>query len=502
MISKFKFLTPEFNEKNGKILLLIISFAFLAINTFFITKDFYLFSLLPILLILASLYLTALDVVFFITVFLTPLSFELVMEDFNLGISLPAEPMLIGILFIFIFKILYERTLSRKMLTHPVSLFIFIQLAWMLICTFTSQIPVVSTKYFFMQLWFIVPVYLFGQLIFVNKKKIYLFFILLAISITLTVIYTTINHALHGFEGKSGNWAMQPFYNDHTAYGAILAMMLPVVIGMAIKSNMGKFTKIYLGVASLFFFLGIFLSHSRATWLSLILAAGFYIVLVFKIKLRWIFLMAVFAFGLLYMNYNNIMMKLEKNKQDSSAHFVEHVQSISNIKTDASNLERINRWKAAFRMFNEHPMFGTGPGTYQFLYAPYQQAKDRTIISTNAGDLGNAHSEYITPLVERGVLGLVFFLLIIISVYTAGIRTYQRLKDKELKMIIAVILTGMFSYLMHGLMNNFLDTENASVIFWGFIAIIVRLSLYSQHENNNEENSQSKQFSEKNESIS
>ena len=78
----------------------------------------------------------------------------------------------------------------------------------------------------------------------------------------------------------------------------------------------------------------------------------------------------------------------------------------TNISTDASNLERINRWQAAIRMYEDHPVLGFGPGTYQFEYAPYQMSQEKTAISTNAGDRGNAHSEYIGPLSEEGLPGM------------------------------------------------------------------------------------------------
>jgi O-antigen ligase len=78
-------------------------------------------------------------------------------------------------------------------------------------------------------------------------------------------------------------------------------------------------------------------------------------------------------------------------------------------------------------MFEDKPVFGFGPGTYMFQYAPYQLNKDRTIISTNSGDGGNAHSEYLGPLSESGVLGLLTFLLIAISVIYTAVQTYMRL---------------------------------------------------------------------------
>ena len=56
----------------------------------------------------------------------------------------------------------------------------------------------------------------------------------------------------------------------------------------------------------------------------------------------------------------------EDLNKDSSDNLLKHITSISNISTDASNMERINRWKCALKMFVEKPVFGWGPGTYQF----------------------------------------------------------------------------------------------------------------------------------------
>jgi O-antigen ligase len=154
------------------------------------------------------------------------------------------------------------------------------------------------------------------------------------------------------------------------------------------------------------------------------------------------------------------------------------VQSISNISSDASNLERINRWASALRLFQERPIFGWGPGTYQFVYAPYQRAKEKTIISTNYGDMGNAHSEYIGPLSESGVLGMLTFIGIVITTIITGIRVYRRAPDKNVRLMSLFLTLGLITYYIHGVMNNFLDTDKASVPFWGFTAILVAMDLY------------------------
>jgi O-antigen ligase len=179
-----------------------------------------------------------------------------------------------------------------------------------------------------------------------------------------------------------------------------------------------------------------------------------------------------------YTFQNEILHVLEKNKQDSSENFVEHVKSIYNISSDPSNLERINRWQSAFRMFDERPLFGWGPGTYQFVYAPFQRSQERTVISTNAGDLGNAHSEYIGPLAEQGIIGLASIFFLVITVLYTGIKVYQKAKSKEIKLYSLVTVLALITYFVHGVLNNFLDTDKASIPFWGFFAMIVAMDLY------------------------
>ena len=75
-------------------------------------------------------------------------------------------------------------------------------------------------------------------------------------------------------------------------------------------------------------------------------------------------------------------------------------------------------------MWEDKPWLGWGPGTYMFKYAPYQLSYQLTIISTNFGTNGNAHSEYLGPLAEQGIVGLlivVSFVLFYIAGLPAGV---------------------------------------------------------------------------------
>ncbi|HOI47847.1 MAG TPA: hypothetical protein PK167_00980, partial [Prolixibacteraceae bacterium] len=96
------------------------------------------------------------------------------------------------------------------------------------------------------------------------------------------------------------------------------------------------------------------------------------------------------------------------------------------------------------------------------------------------GDGGNAHSEYLGPLAETGLVGMLSVLFLFGTVIFTAIRTYSRLNDPRLKSLVAGALLGLVTYYVHGVMNNFLDTDKASVPFWGFTAVIVVLDLYSR----------------------
>ncbi len=440
-------------------------------------EKFYILAV-PLVLLLLLLYIFSLDKVILLITFLTPLAINYKDFEFGIGISLPTEPLMLGVLFIFIFRIFYDGGYNKKVLNHPVSIAIIIYLIWIFLTIFTSVLPLVSIKFFIAKLWFVIPFYFICVLLFKKFSTIKLFQWLYAIPLLFVVFYTLYNHSLCGFDKPSSNMVMRPFYNDHTAYGAILAMFIPVFAGFSLFKGYSKtYRFISLGVLTILI-IGLIFSYSRAAWLSLGLTFFVCIIILLRIKFKWLLVMLLILAGLFYMFQFQFMDRLEKNKQDSSTDFFEHIQSISNISSDASNLERINRWNCAIRLFKEKPFFGWGPGTYQFMYAPFQISKEKTIISTNVGDMGNAHSEYIGPLSESGLFGMFTFIVIVITVMITGLRVYKYARSREVKMLSLVLLLGLFSYFTHGLLNNFLDSDKASVPFWGFIAILVTLDLY------------------------
>ncbi len=447
-------------------------------SIYFLTKEMYWVAAAP--LVLGVLYLSVfrVDVILYIITFCTPLAIILNNKSTGPALSVPSEPLLFGVMLLFIFKLIFEGKFDKKILWHPVSLAIFFHLAWMFITCLTSSYPMVSLKYLLSQLWFILPMYLLGTQLFRDKKNISLFIWLYVSTLLIVIIYTIIRHAQHGWTQKAAHWVMIPFYNDHTAYAAVIALFIPILFVFSSNWNSNLRNRIISIIVFSGFVTAIILSYTRAAWLSLVVAFVVYLIFEFKIRFYTVAVIGITMLSLFLVFQTDILIKLEKNQQDSATDINKHLASISNISTDASNLERINRWNSAIRMFQQRPFWGWGPGTYQFNYAPFQKSSEMTIISTNAGDMGNAHSEFIGPLAEQGVFGMLAMILIVAAfIYTATMQ-YSRSKDRHLRLLILGILLGLISYFAHGTLNNFLDTDKLSVPVWAFIAMIVALDAY------------------------
>lgn len=459
--------------------------AFVALLGLFIWLEQFWIVVLPIVLAIVALALFKLDWLFMLITILTPLSIAFEELPGGFGLSLPTEPLIFGLMLVFLIRVFYDGHFDHRVLKHPLTIAIFMNLAWVFITIFSSEEPIVSVKFFASRLWYIVGFFFIATQVFQNPNNIRKFLWFYIVPLTLVGIYTVAVHATHQFAEKPAHWVMQPFFKDHTSYGAILAMYYPIVWAYMWSKNLTLTTKIVISVIILALTLALIFSYTRAAWVSLVGALGIMTLLIMRVRWWIVALLIVSSAGAYVAFEDQLMMKLEKNRQDSSDDLAEHVNSISNVATDASNLERINRWSAALRMFEEKPFMGFGPGTYKFKYAPYQHSQQLTIISTNFGDLGNAHSEYFGPLAEMGVFGLLSLLVIIgIAIYKF-IVLYLKLVNRELKLMLMGVFLGWCTYLIHGVLNNYLDLDKANVPFWGFLAILVAIEVY--HKDKSEE---------------
>jgi putative inorganic carbon (hco3(-)) transporter len=435
----------------------------------------------PLGLLIVVKAVVAFDAFLMVMVFFIPVSISIKDLGNGYGVSLPVEGFVAIAALILGFNFLRNFQLERRIVLHPVSLAILLYLFWIVITAFNSLSNEVSFKLLIARLSYILVFFLGFLLLFRDWRNILRFNWMYMLGLIPATVYAIYRLSGWGFARKHSPEMSKPFYDDHTVFGACIAMLLPLAFYLFLhrktllaEVNSRRWIWIVLPVLSL----GLTFSFSRAAWLSIVIAALFSVVLRLRIPFTVIASVLLLGGGVAYFNQDLLLARMESNKADSDSGVLEAAQSAANLATDESNKERLNRWACAWRMYQEHPWMGFGPGTYEKFYAGYQSSTQTTRISTWNGDRGDAHSEYLTALSEQGLPGLVIHLILLATIFATGMRVCYQAEDPRIRILATGILLGFLTYLIHGGVNSFLDIDKAASLVWGVAAMLVALECW------------------------
>ena len=430
-----------------------------------------------------------LNKIFFFSI---PLSIEI--NGLGIGdIIFPSELIAVLVACIVIFTALYYRTLWRTPAFHPASWSLLLLWLALVLGTLTTNMPLISIKSLTIFTLYLIVFYL-QWFLYKEKASVkiqqaikYYFAGLLVVC-----LITFVKHAMYGFLRSKAMYVPSPFYSDHTIYGTCLAFFIPMLYYW-IKTATSTLKYIYSLALALFLFT-IFNTYSRAVWMSLIVVLIVYYMLKIKVDIKKLTVGLVFVLLLFLVFQEPMINYMSENRSDSKsrkAELTDQLKSVTNISTDVSNLERINRWKSALSMFNEKPLTGHGPGTYQFNFISYQKTADKTPISVShasdhfsQGMGGTAHSQYLLYASESGVLALFAFLACILFTINEAFNLYYNSTDVRERLYIKALLGGYITFVFHSFFNNFLDVDKSASLFLVFNAGIIILSLEKRFYNN------------------
>jgi putative inorganic carbon (HCO3(-)) transporter len=468
------------------LLIIVVIITFMGVQLFFEQNENLnpvIFTLIGILIVpfIAVKIERALDLI----ILFAPLSIPFLLPFVNTKISVPSELLSAIIVLVFLIKAFMGLSFRKDILKHPITILLILDLLWTLITALTGTDIGVSIKRFVLKLTFVFVYYYLFSNFYNNTTKQYKIFTLYGIGLIIPIIYAFMDSIKLGFGQASSFVIGQPFFSDHTIYGACLAFVIPFYLLHLKKKFRVNLSLSYLFIPLLILiFAAEFQSYSRASWISLIACLIFYLITKFKIK-GYQLAAGMFLIGIVFLlNFQNIYKGLRESEAKYDDNVGAHLTSVTNLQSDASNLERINRWVCAYRMFQERPLLGFGPGTYQFEYDKFQTPEFMTRISTHKGNRGNAHSEYLTYLSETGIPGLIFYLLLIIYTIHLSLKLiYANLEKKQKRLVYAASL-GLITFFIHGLFNTFSDYEKMSILIYGSLSILVTIDLYRRKQNN------------------
>ena len=444
--------------------LLVLAFLTLAFAYFFQTYDLVLalfFGVVALsgLILLRNAYKTAYE----ITVFSLPLSVPATLLP-NTQMLLPAE-FCLTVLALSLLVLFIKNRLFKLWLRHPwpalwaLSLFA---------ATLFSEMPLVSAKFAIINAIY-VWVFYYGLNLYLQEGGAFLKPIrLFAWGILPACLWGFWQFARFEFNPITLRGLFEPFFYSHTYFGATTAVLGGYFTGKAFENRKWVWWAV-------FFILLTIGSQSRAALWSLLFMGGVAVYMGLKPWLKW----ALPVFVLLTMaslsSPENWLYIFEQNAFEShnpQASLAEKTMSVTNLTTDVSNVERLNRWISALRMFKEKPHHGFGPGTYQFTYIPFQEPalENRLTVknpdSPPEGSGGTAHSEWLLQLSECGWPTFSLFVSLL------ALWFFKAFKKGENQKALLPFILGLLTYYFHMHFNNFLNQAAFAFLFWSFGAMI------------------------------
>lgn len=131
---------------------------------------------------------------------------------------------------------------------------------------------------------------------------------------------------------------------------------------------------------------------------------------------------------------------------------------------DETATPRSQLWRAALRMWKDHPILGIGPDQFRNHYTDYLNVTPDNRIRT--------HDIFLETLANTGVIGLV------VMVYLLGTAAWAQLRlvrDRKLgwdmRLLSLGLLVGLTAYVGHGLLDCFLWQTGVSFLFFGLLGL-------------------------------
>ncbi|MCK4241440.1 MAG: tetratricopeptide repeat protein, partial [Candidatus Atribacteria bacterium] len=163
--------------------------------------------------------------------------------------------------------------------------------------------------------------------------------------------------------------------------------------------------------------------------------------------------------------------------------------SISQFTSGSSLKRREAIWGFTTLMIRDHPLLGSGLGTFKYNSLSYQakffgQGENRLLYPY--GIARESHNEYLQIGAEVGMLGLGIFFWLIITYFNYGIKLLKRIQDRYRQGMIIGLMGGIMAVLIDAIFGFPLHLPATLVLFWLFIGFIISIK-YSGQETKIEE---------------
>lgn len=422
--------------------------------------------LVPALLAATALLIRYPRVLFLALLFSIPWSVEKTFSN-GFGTDLPDEPLMLLLAFCVVLLWIIQRRENKKPLELSFLLLVLLAgFAWTAITVVASTYVSFSVKYLLAKSWYLLafagaPLVLKGDEKLVKSVALTLF-----LSMFLATLFALVKHASLRFTFASINEALAPFFRNHVNYSALLVFMVPLQIAF-LQLTRSKGWRVALFISIGIVLAALYFSYARGAWLAL--AAG--LVAYWLIRRGWLFksfLVFVFvvAATVTALVYNDRYLAFAPHFESTVFHedFSDHLAATYKGK-DVSTAERFYRWVAGANMSSDRWLTGFGPTTFYHNYQEYSVPAFRTWVSNNP-ERSTVHNYFLLLLIEQGIPGLLFFLVLVGSMFWHAQRIYQRTASRFWKTTVAAIGAILWMQCTVNFLSDLVETDKVGSVFY------------------------------------
>jgi O-antigen ligase len=138
---------------------------------------------------------------------------------------------------------------------------------------------------------------------------------------------------------------------------------------------------------------------------------------------------------------------------------------------EVNESKRASMRLGAWHIFLDHPVFGTGLGTIQLVYPPYETLYDGKIVN-------HAHNDYLEALAETGILGGLCCAWFIGVLFVVALRSLQEAAHNFAAALRLAALAGCCGILVHSLVDFNLHIP-ANAYFFFLMALLATSPMIS-----------------------
>ena len=134
---------------------------------------------------------------------------------------------------------------------------------------------------------------------------------------------------------------------------------------------------------------------------------------------------------------------------------------------DVTVRERTYMWRSGLSMWREHPWLGVGPGGVKRQYREY--ALPEALMKRT----GHLHNSALQVLVETGVAGLLAWLWLWTSFFTAAVRLLRRLPESAVseRALVAGSIAALAGFLLAGMTEHTFGDSEVVMLAWAIAAL-------------------------------